>query len=121
MLPQQLTIYNDSEEAVEERLKTLVACGDYLVKHLKNKQLQPLSTWLVDKRDNERRAPSPPHHNQQVGVGSREHGDVHGHVDGVGLIQAHAEVPLPTQQQQNEHADVHESNTGCSQESTTSG
>lgn len=34
-LPQQLTIYNNSEEAVEERLKTLVACGDYLVKHLK--------------------------------------------------------------------------------------
>lgn len=115
-LPQQLTIYNNSEEAVEERLKTLVACGDYLVKHLKkpkNKRLQPLRTRRVDKRDKERPAAWPSHHNQQVGVGAREHGDVHGHVDGVGLIQAHAEVPLPAQQQQNEHADVHESNAGC--------
>lgn len=45
-----------------------------------------------------------------------EHWDVHGHMDGVGLIQAHAEVSLPAQQQQNEHTDVHESDTGCSQE-----
>lgn len=42
----------------------------------------------------------------------REHRDVHGHVDGVGLIQAHAKVPLAAQQQQNEHADVHESDAG---------
>lgn len=44
-----------------------------------------------------------------------EHWDVHRHMDGVGLIQAHTKVSLPTEQQQNEHADVHESNTGCSQ------
>lgn len=42
----------------------------------------------------------------------REHRDVHGYMDGVGLIQAHAEVPLAAQQQQNEHADVHESDAG---------
>lgn len=41
-----------------------------------------------------------------------EHWDVHGHVDGVGLVEAHAEVPLPAQQQQDEHADVHESDAG---------
>ncbi len=44
-----------------------------------------------------------------------EHRDIHRHMDGVGLIQAHAKVSLPAQQQQNEHTNVHESNTGCSQ------
>lgn len=44
-----------------------------------------------------------------------EHWDVHRHMDGVGLIQTHAKVSLPTQQQQNEHTNVHQSNTGCSQ------
>lgn len=43
----------------------------------------------------------------------REHRDVHGHVDGVGLVETHAEVPLAAEQQQDEHADVHESDTGC--------
>lgn len=33
----QLTIYNNSEKAVEQRLETLVACGDDLVKHLQKK------------------------------------------------------------------------------------
>lgn len=42
-----------------------------------------------------------------------EHRDVHRHMDGVGLVQAHAKVSLPAQQQQNEHANVHESDTGC--------
>ena len=56
------------------------------------------------------------HHYKQVSVSACEHWDVHGHVDGVGLIQAHAKVSLPAQQQQNEHADVHESDTGCSRE-----
>lgn len=51
-LPQQLTIYDNSEEAVEERLETLVACGDYLVKHLqRRKRKQPLDIRRVDKRD----------------------------------------------------------------------
>lgn len=54
-------------------------------------------------------------------MGPREHGDVHGHVDGVGLVQAHAEVPLAAQQQQDEHADVHESDAGCGREPITSG
>lgn len=46
----------------------------------------------------------------------REHRDVHGHVDRVGLIQAHPKVPLPAEQQQNEYTDVHESHAGCSHE-----
>lgn len=51
-------------------------------------------------------------HDQQVSVRPGEHWDVHGHVDGVGLVEAHAKVPLPAQQQQDEDADVHESNAG---------
>lgn len=53
------------------------------------------------------------HHYKQVSVRPCEHRDVHRHVDGVGLVQAHTKVSLPAQQQQNEHADVHESNAGC--------
>lgn len=34
---EKLTIYNNSEKAVEQRLETLVSCGDNLVKHLQNK------------------------------------------------------------------------------------
>lgn len=37
MAPKQLTIHNYSEKAVKQRLETLVAGGDYLVKHLQNK------------------------------------------------------------------------------------
>ncbi len=37
MAPKQLTIYNNREKAVKQRLETLVACGDNLVKDLKNK------------------------------------------------------------------------------------
>lgn len=55
------------------------------------------------------------HHYKQVSMSPCEHWDVHWHMDGVGLIQAHTKVPLPAQQQQNEHTNVHESNTGCSQ------
>lgn len=46
----------------------------------------------------------------------REHRDVHRHVDGIGLIQAHSEVSLSTQQQQDEDPDVHESDTCCSKD-----
>lgn len=38
MAPKQFTIDNNSEQAVKERLETLVACGDNLVKHLQSKQ-----------------------------------------------------------------------------------
>lgn len=37
MAAKQLTIYNNSEKAVKQRLETLVACGDNLVKHLQKK------------------------------------------------------------------------------------
>lgn len=53
------------------------------------------------------------HHNEQVGVSAREHWDVHGDVQGVRLIQTHPKVPLSAQQEQNEDADVHESDTRC--------
>ena len=42
-----------------------------------------------------------------------EHGDVHGDAQREGLVQAHAEVPLPTQQEQDEHTNMEESHTGC--------
>lgn len=35
---QVITVYDDGEQAVEERLQTLVACSDDFVKHLENKQ-----------------------------------------------------------------------------------
>lgn len=38
MAPKQFTIDNNSEQTVEQRLETLVACGDNLVKHLQSKQ-----------------------------------------------------------------------------------
>ena len=37
MAPEQLTVYNNGEKAVEQRLETLVARGDNLVKYLQNK------------------------------------------------------------------------------------
>ena len=59
------------------------------------------------------------HHYEQVSVSPCEHWDVHRHMDGVRLIQAHAKVSFPAQQQQNEHTDVHESNTGCRGKNTS--
>ena len=38
MAQEKFTIHNDGEQAVKQRLETLVACGDNLVKHLQNKQ-----------------------------------------------------------------------------------
>ena len=46
-------------------------------------------------------------------MGAGEDGDVHWDADGVGLVQAHAEVTLATQQQQDEDADVHQADTRC--------
>ena len=39
---------------------------------------------------------------QQVGVGAREDGDVHGDGGRVGLVQAHTEVALAAEQEQDE-------------------
>lgn len=52
-------------------------------------------------------------HDEQVGVVSREHGNVHGNPERVGFVQANAKVPLSTQEQEDEHADVHEAHTSC--------
>lgn len=46
-------------------------------------------------------------------MGPGEHGDVHGDPQRVRLVQANAEVPLPAQQQEDEHADVHEAQASC--------
>lgn len=70
---------------------------------------------MNDQGDVMRRVAQQTHHYKQISVRPCEHWDVHRHMDRVGLIQAHAKVSLPTQEQQNEDADVHESNTGCSQ------
>lgn len=48
-------------------------------------------------------------------MGPCEHWDIHGYMDGVGLVQTYAKVSLSTQQEQDEHANVHESNAGCNQ------
>ena len=53
------------------------------------------------------------HHDEQVGVRPGEHGDVHGHSQRVRFVQADAEVSLSAEQQQDEHADVHEADTSC--------
>lgn len=50
---------------------------------------------------------------QQVGVRAGEDGDVHGHGGRVRLVEAHAEVALPRQQQQDEHPDVHQPHARC--------
>lgn len=44
-----------------------------------------------------------------------EHWNVHRDAKRVWLVQTYTEIPLPTQQQQNEHADMHETNTGYQQ------
>ena len=41
-------------------------------------------------------------------MGSAEHGDVHGHGGGVGLVEPHPEVPLAAEEQQDEHPHVHQ-------------
>lgn len=50
-------------------------------------------------------------HDEQVRVRAGEHRDVHGHGGRVGLVQPDAQVALPGQQQQDEHADVHKAHT----------
>lgn len=107
------TIDNDSEQAVKQRLQTLVTCGDDLVKHLQNKHGDScehrLFPWSQRHRSrplgNETKGKS--HHYQQVSMSPCKHGDVHGNMERVGFIQTHSKVSLPAQQQQNEHADVH--------------
>lgn len=44
-----------------------------------------------------------------------EHRNVHRDAKRVRFVQTHSEIPLPTQQQQNEHTDVHETDTGYQQ------
>ena len=50
---------------------------------------------------------------QKVCVSASEDRYVHGHPDRVGLIQPHSKVPLPTQEQQNENPNVHQTNSSC--------
>lgn len=53
------------------------------------------------------------YHDEQVGVGSCENGNVHRDAQGERFVQTDAEVSLSAQQQQDEHADVHEADTSC--------
>ena len=43
------------------------------------------------------------HDDQEVGVGPREDGDIHGDGGRVGLVQAHPEVALAAEEEQDEH------------------
>lgn len=53
------------------------------------------------------------YHDEQVGVGSRENRNVHRDAQGERFVQTDPEVSLSAQQQQDEHADVHEADTSC--------
>lgn len=53
------------------------------------------------------------HHYEQVGVGSCEHRNVHGHTESVRLVQTDAKVSFSAQQQQDEDTDVHEAEPSC--------
>lgn len=44
-----------------------------------------------------------------------EHWNIHWDAKRIWFVQTDSEIPLPTQQQQNEHTDVHETNTGYQQ------
>ena len=77
------TIHDDGQQAVEERLQSLVSGRYYLVKH----------------------------DDQQVGVGSRKHGDIHRDAGSVGLVEADPEIALAAQQEQDEHSNVHQTNS----------
>lgn len=53
------------------------------------------------------------YHDEQVGVGSREDGNVHRNSQNVGFVEPNAKVPLAAHQQEDEDADVHEADTSC--------
>lgn len=80
------TVHEDGQQAVEERLQPLVAGRDDLVEH----------------RD------------QEVRVRPGEDGNVHRNGGRVRFVEPHAEVPFARQQQQNEYADVHQSDASYS-------
>lgn len=93
MAPKQFTIDNNSEQAVKERLETLVACGDNLVKYLQSKQSDSSEhelflNWRAIHNNTvpgyETQQVS--HHYEQIRMSPCEHRDVHRYVDGVGLI-----------------------------------
>ena len=64
---------------------------DYRTKYILTSNLVSSSYDLVENDD------------EQVGVGAREDGDVHGDGGRVGLVQAHAEVALAAEEEQDEH------------------
>lgn len=53
------------------------------------------------------------YHNEQVGVRPCENWDVHWNAESVRFVETHPKVPLPTQQQENKDADVHQAHTSC--------
>lgn len=53
------------------------------------------------------------YHDEEVGVGSREDGNVHRNTQNVGFVEPDAKIPLSAQQQEDEDADVHEAHASC--------
>ena len=51
------------------------------------------------------------YYNEEVGVSASEDGYIHGYSDRVRFVEADTKVPLSTQQQQDKHTDVHQTNT----------
>lgn len=46
-------------------------------------------------------------------MSASEDWDIHGNSDAVRLVQPHPEVTLSAEQKQDEHPNVHQTNTGC--------
>ena len=55
----------------------------------------------------------PTHYDEKICMSAGEHRDIHGHADRVWLVETNTEVSLATQQQQNEHTNVHQTNSRC--------
>ncbi len=53
------------------------------------------------------------YHNEQVSMCSCENRSVHWDSEAERFVETNTEVSFPTQQQQDENADVHEANTSC--------
>lgn len=106
-----LTVDYDGEQTVIERLQLVVSASDYLMKNLTFDQNNDFLLLPTCEHVLYTVCVSESHHYQQIRVSPGKHTDVHGHAHSVRLIETHAEIPLAAQQQQDEHADVHQTDT----------
>ena len=55
------------------------------------------------------------YHNKQISMSSSEDRDIHGDPDCVGFVKSYTKVPLSTQQQEDEHSNMHETHSSWKQ------